>query len=93
MLRADDELLAALNTALGGQCRLSREEALRFHQREALRERLLDPHCGAGVLSALEQCAPVLDHVALCEQIERYRQTGDKKYYRAIFRLLEQGGH
>jgi ribosome-associated protein len=92
MLRADDELLAALNTALGGQRRLSREEALRFHQREALRERLLDPHCGAEVLSALERSAPALDHMALCEQVERYRQTGDKKCYRAIFRLLDQGG-
>jgi len=92
VLRADEELLAALNTALGGQRRLSREEALRFHQREALRESLLDPHRGAEVLSALERSAPDLDHVALHEQIKLYRQTGDKKYYRAIFRLLDQGG-
>jgi len=91
-LRADEELLAALNTALGGQRRLSREEALRFHQREELRESLLDPHHGAEALYALEQSAPGLDHAALHEQIERYRQTGDKRYYRAIFRLLEQGG-
>lgn len=91
-LRADDELLAALNTAVGGQRRLSREEALRFHQREELRESLLDPHHGDEALFALEQSAPDLDHAALHEQIERYRHTGDKKYYRAIFRLLEQGG-
>jgi ribosome-associated protein len=92
VLRADDELLAALNTALGGQRRSSREEALRFHRREELRESLLDPQHGAEVLSALERSAPDLDHAALREQIERYRQTGDKRYYRAIFRLLEQGG-
>ena len=91
-LRADEELLAALNLAVGGQRRLSREEALRFQQREELRESLLDPHHGAGVLYALEQSAPALDHAALFEQIERYRQTGDKRHYRAIFRLLEQGG-
>ena len=89
-LRADDDLLAALSTALGGQRRLSREEALRFHQREELRESLLDPHHGAAALSALQQSAPDLDHAALYEQIERYRHTGDKRYYRAIFRLLEQ---
>ena len=91
-LRADDELLAALSTALGGQRRLSREEALRFQQREELRESLLDPHHGEEALSALEQSAPDLDHAALHEQIELYRHTGDKRYYRAIFRLLEQGG-
>jgi ribosomal 50S subunit-associated protein YjgA (DUF615 family) len=91
-LRADDELLATLNTALGGQRRLSREEALRFQQREELRESLLDPHHGAEVLCALEQSAPGLDHAALHEQIELYRHTGGKRYYRAIFRLLEQGG-
>ncbi len=91
-LRADDELVVALNTALGGQRRLSREEALRFHQREELRESLLDPHHGDALLFALHQSAPALDHAALYEQIARYRQTGDKKYYRAIFRLLEQGG-
>ena len=91
-LRADDELLAALNTALGGQRRLSREEALRFQQREELRERLLDPQHGAEVLRALEQSVPGLDHAALHEQVEIYRQTGAKRYYRAIFRLLEQGG-
>lgn len=91
-LRADDDLLAALSTAVGGQRRLSREEALRFQQREELRESLLDPHHGAEALYALEQRAPALDHAALYEQIERYRQTGDKRYYRAIFRLLEQGG-
>ena len=91
VLRADDELLAALNTALGGQRRSSREEALRFHRREELRESLLDPHHGDEVFSGLEQSAPDLDHAALYEQIERYRQTGDKRYYRAIFRMLEQG--
>ena len=91
-LRADEELLSSLNTALGGQRRLSREEALRFHRREELRASLLDPHHGAAVLYALQQSAPDLDHAALYEQIERYRQTGDKRYYRAIFRLLEQGG-
>lgn len=91
-LRADDELLAVLNTALGGQRRLSHEETLRFQQREELRESLLDPHHGDAALFALEQRAPALDHAALHEQIERYRQTGDKRYYRAIFRLLEQGG-
>lgn len=82
-LRADEDLLAALNTAVGGQRRLSREE---------LRESLLDPQHGAEALCALQQSAPALDHAALHEQIERYRQTGDKRYYRAIFRLLEQGG-
>ena len=91
-LRADEELLAALSAALGGQRRLSREEALRFRQREELRESLLDPHHGDTALYALAQRAPALDHAALHEQIARYRQTGDKKYYRAIFRLLEQGG-
>ena len=91
-LRADDELLAALGTALAGKRRLSREEALRFQQREELRESLLDPHHGAAALYELEQSAPDLDHAALHEQIERYRQTGEKRYYRAIFRLLEQGG-
>ena len=90
-LRADEELLAALNSALGGQRRLSREEALRFQKREELRESLLDPQHGAEALYALEQSAPELDHAALYEQIERYRQTGEKRYYRAIFRLLEQG--
>lgn len=90
-LRADEELLVALNTALGGQRRSSREEALRFRQREELRESLLDPQHGAEILSLLEQSAPALDHGALREQIERYRQTGDKGSYRAIFRLLEQG--
>ena len=50
-----------------------------------------DPHHGAEALSALEQRAPDLDHAALHEQVARYRQTGDKKHYRAIFRLLEQG--
>jgi ribosome-associated protein len=92
VLRANDELLAALNTALSGQRRLSREEALRFHRREELRASLLDPQHGDEVRSALEQSAPDLDHAALREQIERYRQTGDKRYFRAIFRLLEQGG-
>lgn len=91
-LRADEDLLAALNAAVGGQRRLSREEALRFQQREELRESLLDPQHGAEALCALQQSAPALDHAALHEQIERYRQTGDKRYYRAIFRLLEQGG-
>jgi ribosome-associated protein len=91
-LRADAELLAALNTALGGQRRLNHEEALRFRQREELRASLLDPHHGAAVFAALVQSAPDLDHAALSVQIERYRQTGDKKYSRAIFRLLEQGG-
>ncbi len=91
-LRADADLLAALTTALGGQRRSSREETLRFRQREALRESLLDPQQGAAVLAALEQSVPDLDPAALHEQIERYRQTGDKRYYRAIFRLLEQGG-
>jgi ribosome-associated protein len=91
-LRADEELLAALSTALGGQRRLSHEEALRFHQREELRESLLDPYHGDAALFALEQSAPALDHAALHEQIELYRRTGDKRYYRAIFRLLEQGG-
>lgn len=91
-LRDDAELLAALSTALGGQRRSSREEALRFRQREELRTRLLDPQHGAAALAALEQRAPALDHAALHEQLERYRQTGDKRYYRAIFRLLEQGG-
>ena len=91
-LRADEELVVALNTALGGQRRLSREEALRFHQREELRESLLDPQHGDALLFALQQKAPALDHAALYEQITRYRQSGDKKYYRAIFRLLEQGG-
>jgi ribosomal 50S subunit-associated protein YjgA (DUF615 family) len=91
-VRADEELLAALNTALGGQRRLSREEALRFQRREALRASLLDPHRGDAALAALEQSAPGLDHAALREQIERYRQTGDKRYSRAVFRLLEQGG-
>jgi len=89
-LRADEDLLAALNTALGGQRRLSREEALRFRQREELRESLLDPHHGDETLYALEQSAPGLDHAALQEQIELYRQTGEKRYYRAIFRLLEE---
>ena len=92
VLRADEELLAALNTVLGGQRRLSREEALRFQQREELRESLLDPHHGAEALYALQQSAPNLDHAALREQIALYRQTADKRYYRAIFRLLEQGG-
>ena len=92
VLRADEELLAALNTALGGQRRLSREEALRFQQREELRESLLDPQHGAEAFYALHQSAPDLDHAALHEQIGRYRQTGDKRYYRAIFRLLEQAG-
>ena len=91
-LRADEELLAAVNTALGGQRRLSREEALRFQQREELRESLLDPHHGDEALYVLEQSAPDLDHAALHEQIALYRQTGEKRYYRAIFRLLEQGG-
>lgn len=91
-LRADEELLTAVNKAVGGQRRLSREEALRFQQREELRESLLDPHHGAAALYALEQGTPALDHAALREQIERYRQTGDKKHYRAIFRLLEQAG-
>lgn len=91
-LRADEELLAALNTVLGGQRRASREEALRFQQREALRESLLDTHQSDEVLSALQQSAPGLDHAALREQIKRYRQTGDKRYSRAVFRLLEQGG-
>jgi ribosome-associated protein len=89
-LRADEELLVALGTAVGGQRRLSREEALRFQQREELRESLLDPHHGAAALYALEQRAPDLDHAALREQLELYRQTGEKRYYRAIFRLLEQ---
>jgi ribosome-associated protein len=91
-LRADDDLLAALGTALGGRLRSSREEALRFRQREEMRASLLDPHHGTAALYALEQSAPDLDHAALREQLERYRQTGDKRYYRAIFRLLEQGG-
>lgn len=91
-LRADDDLLAALNAALGGQRRLSREEALRFRQREELRESLLDPQHGGAALAALERSAPELDHAALHEQVERYRQTGEKRYYRAIFRLLESGG-
>jgi ribosome-associated protein len=91
-LRADEELLSALNAALGGQRRSSREEALRFQRREELRESLLDPHHGKEAFSALRQSAPDLDHAALHEQLERYRQTGDKRYYRAIFRLLEQGG-
>jgi ribosome-associated protein len=91
-LRAADDLLAALTTALGGQRRLNREEALRFRQREELRESLLDPLHGDEALCALEQRAPDLDHAALHRQIELYRQTGDKKHYRAIFRLLEQAG-
>ena len=91
-LRADDELQARLGTALSGKRRLSREEALRFQQREELRESLLDPHHGDTALYALAQRAPALDHAALHEQIARYRQTGDKKYFRAIFRLLEQAG-
>jgi ribosome-associated protein len=91
-LRADDDLLAALHTALSGQRRASREEALRFQEREALRESLLDPQHSAAVLAALEQKTPALDHAALREQLERYRQTGEKRCYRAIFRLLEQAG-
>jgi ribosome-associated protein len=89
-LRANHDLLVVLTTALGGQRRLSREEALRFRQREELRESLLDPLHGDEALCALEQRAPDLDHAALHGQIELYRQTGDKRYYRAIFRLLEQ---
>lgn len=91
-LRDDDELLAALSTALAGTRRLSYAEAQRFKQREELRASLLDPQHGAAALAALAQSAPDLDHAALREQIERYRQTGDKKYSRALFRLLEQGG-
>jgi ribosome-associated protein len=91
-LRADEELQALLGAALSGKRRLSREEALRFQQREELRESLLDPHHGDAALYALEQRAPDLDHAALHEQIACYRQTGEKRYYRAIFRLLEQGG-
>ncbi len=91
-LRDDDELLAALNSALSGKRRLSREDALRFRQREELRERLLDPQHGSVLLGGLEQSAPALDHAALREQVELYRRTGEKRYYRAIFRLLEQAG-
>lgn len=89
-LRVDEELLAILNTALGGQRRSSRESAQRFQQLEALRESLLDPQHGVEVLRAIEQSAPGLDHAALRDQIQLYRHTGDKQYYRAIFRWLER---
>lgn len=87
-LRADEELLAELTAVLGGHSQARRDEAQHFHQIEELRESLLDPKYGSAALADLESRAPHLDHAALRHQIELYRRTGDKKVYRAIFRLL-----
>ncbi len=65
-----------------------RREAEAFHQLEALRERLCDPHLFSAALVEAKERWPALDTQALARLARSAHAGGDKKAFREIFRLL-----
>lgn len=87
VLRDDAALQGELQAELSGHSQVQRDAARALHRLEELRARLLDPATAAMALAEVA-ARPGLDLAALQQQLERHRRDGDKKAFRAIFRLL-----
>ncbi|MGW8311781.1 MAG: ribosome biogenesis factor YjgA [Desulfuromonadales bacterium] len=88
LLRRDDEMRAAIESALDQQAVSHRQETLAFHELEVLRDRLCTK---ASFSSALQEvCAtyPQIDEAKIARLAGSVHEHGDKRAAREIFRRL-----
>jgi len=88
LLRRDDEIRVAIETALDQQAVSHRQEAMAFHELEELRDRLCTKASFSAALQ--EVCAnyPQIDDGRIARLAGSVHEHGDKRAAREIFRRL-----
>ncbi|MBE0598176.1 MAG: DUF615 domain-containing protein [Desulfuromonadales bacterium] len=89
MLRQEEELLPQLNDFLAGNAEVQLAQRQQFHQLEQWRDGLCDAQQCAATLVQINQQLPAADASSL-QRLARAAQTGDRRAYREIFRVLRQ---
>ncbi len=65
------------------------ENTLAFHRLERLRDWIVRDETGEEALEEAERLYPSIDKRTLLELADHYRRTGNKRYMRELFRILQ----
>jgi len=88
LLRRDDEIRLAIESALDQQSVSHRQETLAFHELEELRDRLCHKVSFAEALQEVRASYPQIDDSKLARLAGSVHEHGDKRAAREIFRRL-----
>jgi ribosome-associated protein len=91
LLRRDEEALQGIEDALTLKDGRHLVQVQDFQQLEQLREQLCADQCVEDVLDEIRASFPACDTDKLGALAQSYRDTGDRRHYREIFRLLRAG--
>jgi ribosome-associated protein len=88
LLRRDDEIRVAIETALDRQAVSHRQETLAFHELENLRDRLCNKASFAAALQEVRASYPLIDDSKITRLAGSVHEHGDRRAAREIFRRL-----
>ena len=89
LLRREPDWTETLREFLEGTDARHYQEQQRFHQLEALRDRLCDPAAFPAALEEARTLFPAVDGDQLSHLSASFRSSGDKRAFREIFQLLK----